>query len=312
MKSIWESRKPATIVKYCSTLRKFFEFCKIKNINIVVPFDSLTIAQYLEHIKLTTSAISAVSNALVSIKWLHGFMPGLNASNDPANDRFLSKIVESCSRNMTKMKQRKEPLSPEMIKAFIESVPENASLTQLRDCLIPVLSFSLLLRHDEASHLNCNHFFREVQGLKILIPSSKTDSFRQGKFVFLSKKNRSVFDLISKYLQKSNLDFGQNHFFFGPIEFNKSNRRYEVSNRRLSYDVYNKIFKNAVSKLGLNPENFGTHSARSGGASCLAPHISQYDLMLSGRWSDPRSIGSYVETPVQRRFEINEILDINP
>ena len=73
-----------------------------------------------------------------------------------------------------------------------------------------------------------------------------------------------------------------------------------------------KFLQNAVSKLGLNPKNFGTHSARSGGASCLAPHISQYDLMLSGRWSDPRSIGSYVETPVQRRFEINEILDINP
>ena len=311
MKSIWESRKPTTIVKYCSTLRKFFDFCQIRSINIVIPFDSLTIAQYLEHIKLTTSAISSVSNALVSIKWLHGFMPGLNALNDPANDRFLSKIVESCNRNFAKMKQRKEPLSPEMIKILIESVPKNATLTQLRDCLIPVLSFSLLLRHDEASHLNCNHFSEEDQGLKILIPSSKTDSFRQGKFVFLSRKNHSVFKLIAQYLSKANLNFGQNHFFFGPIEFNKVKRRFEVGNKMLSYDVYNKIYKDAVSKLGLNPDNYGTHSARSGGASCLAPHISQFDLMLSGRWSDPRSIGSYVETPDVRRYEINEILNIN-
>ena len=181
----------------------------------------------------------------------------------------------------------------------------------LRDCLIPVLSFALLLRHDEASHLNCNHFSEEDQGLKILIPSSKTDSFRQGKFVFLSRKNHSVFKLIAQYLSKANLDFGQNHFFFGPIEFNKVKRRFEVGNKKLSYDVYNKIYKDAVSKLGLNPDNYGTHSARSGGASCLAPHISQFDLMLSGRWSDPRSIGSYVETPDVRRYEINEILNIN-
>ena len=102
-----------------------------------------------------------------------------------------------------------------------------------------------------------------------------------------------------------------NHFLFGPIVFNKENKRYEVLNKKLPYEVFNKIFKDAVTRLGLNPNDYGTHSAGSGGATCLAPHISEYDLMLTGRWSDPRSIGSYVETPVESRFQINEILDIN-
>ena len=98
---------------------------------------------------------------------------------------------------------------------------------------------------------------------------------------------------------------------FGPLIYDKSKKKYVIRNEKLSYDVYNKIVKDSVSQLGLDPSEFGTHSARSGGASDLAPYISQYQLMLSGRWSDPRSIGSYVETPNSTRFEINKILDIN-
>ena len=238
-------------------------------------------------------------------------MPGLNFSNDPANDLFLSKIVESVDRNAVTVKQRKKPFSPEMIKDLIRLLPSSPTLTELRDCLIPVLSFSLLLRHDETSHLNCLHISHCPDGLKIFIPSSKTDTHRKGKFVFLSKNNKAVFDLVFKYLAKSDLSLGMNHFFFGPIAFNSHEKRYEIKNQKLSYDCFNRISKNAVTLLGFEPNEYATHSARSGGATSLAPHVSQYDLMLSGRWSDPRSIGSYVETPDAHRFSTNEILDIN-
>ena len=238
-------------------------------------------------------------------------MPGLNSWNDPANDQFLSKIVESSNRNNYKSKQRKKPLTPDMIKDILRLLPSEPTLTQLRDCLIPVMSYALLLRHDETSHLNCNHFVEDTNGFKIHIPSSKTDTYREGKIVYLSKENRSLFDTFLKYLSKSNLNIGINHFLFGPIKFDKSLQKFSVENKKLPYESFNKIIKNAVIKLGCNPDEFGTHSARSGGASCLAPHISEYDLMLNGRWSDPRSIGSYVETPSAHRFEINEILDIN-
>ena len=309
--SIWESRKPSTIEKYCLSLRKFFNYCQCNSIDINLPLPSLQIAQYLEYLKKLSSAKGCVANALTSLKWLYYFVPGLNATNNPLNDGILSKIVESSNRNNAKMKNRKKPFSSEIIKGILGQLPNDPSLVQLRDCLIPVLAYALLLRHDETSHLNCSHLSLLDEGIKILIPSSKMDTYREGKFVFLSKDNRSLYDLLFRYLSKSNLGIGQNHFLFGPISYCKSLKRYCVKNEKLSYDTYNKIVKDAVSQLGLNPAEFGTHSARSGGASDLAPHISQYQLMLSGRWSDPRSIGSYVETPHSTRFEINKILDIN-
>ena len=311
IKSIWISRKPSTVEKYCFSLRKLFTFCNKSGLPIEIPFNSLCIAQYLEDIKASCDGRSATSNALLSIKWLHGFMPGLNSANDPANDSFLSKIVEGSNRNLSKLKQRKKPFSLEMIRSLIRNLPSDPSLTEIRDCLIPVLSYSLLLRHDETSHLNCNHITHCPEGLKIFIPSSKTDTYREGKYVFLSKNNQAAYNLFSDYLVKSKLTIGSNHFLFGPIAFNKHSNKYEIQNKKMSYDCFLKITKNAVISLGLNPAEYGTHSARSGGATRLAPFVSEYDLMLNGRWSDPRSIGSYVETPNDERFKTNEILDIN-
>ena len=239
-----------------------------------MPIPSLKIAFYLEFLKQSSEAKGALSNALVSLKWLHYFVPGLNSTNNPLNDEFLSKIVEGQNRNKAKMKIRKQPFSSEIIQGILKNLPQNPSLTQLRNTLIPVLSFALLLRHDETSHLNCNHFSILDHGLKILIPSSKTDNFRKGKFVFLSKENRSLYDLFFKYLNQADLHIGLNHFLFGPIAFDQISRKFSVKNEKLSYNVYNKIVKDAVAGLGLNPENFGTHSARSGGATALAPFVS--------------------------------------
>ena len=202
-------------------------------------------------------------------------------------------------------------MSAEIIHGILKKLSPSPSLSEARNALIPTLAYALLLRHDETSHLNCSHFSAEDDGLRILIPSSKTDTYREGKFVFLSKENRSLYDLFFKYLKISNLKIGQNHFLFGPIGFDSSMNRQIIENRKLSYNVFNKIVKDAVSDLGFDPAEFGTHSARSGGATALAPYVTQFELMLSGRWSDPRSIGSYVETPSSTRFEINQKLNIN-
>ena len=59
----------------------------------------MTIAQYLEELKHASASQATLTNALLSIKWLHNFMPGLNPHLDPANDIFLTRIVESQKRN---------------------------------------------------------------------------------------------------------------------------------------------------------------------------------------------------------------------
>ena len=272
----------------------------------------MVVARYLNYVKCKNpNAKSVVGDSLTSIKWLHYFVPGINSANNPLNDDFLSKIVDSSKRNVINKKVRKKPLTTDIIRRVIENLPSVPSLKQLRDTLILSLAFCLLLRHDEVTHINCNHITEMNEGLKIDIPSSKTDTYREGKTAFLSKANQAVLHLFYQYISKANLNFSKNHFLFGPLLLNRSSKLTCIKNQKLSYDTYRSIIKTAVASLGLNPNEYSTHSARSGGATALVSTSSEYELMLSGRWSDPKSLGSYIEVSHSDRFAINQRLDIN-
>ena len=79
-------------------------------------------------------------------------------------------------------------------------------------------------------------------------------------------------------------------------------------NKILAYSSFRDIVKSSVEKIGLDPKQYGTHSLRAGGATDLAPHVSEHDLLVSGRWADTRSIRSYVELKDCERFRLNKIL----
>ena len=310
---IWAARRPSTVEKYCYAVRKFITFCSENNIAIRLPIDSLLAANYLIHISEKNGTKGAVCDALISLKWLHSFIPGLTLQNDPLQEEFLSRITQSINRDKAKMKERKLPLSEEMVSSIIAHPLKtmNASLTEIRDALIPGLAFALLLRHDEIAHLSCNHISQNVNGLKILIPSSKTDTVREGRYVFLSKNHSSLYELLFLYMKKAGLKIGANHFLFCPIQYVPAKKGYSIENSMLSYNSFRNIVKAAVARLGLDPSQYSTHSCRSGGATALAPKVSEFELMLTGRWADQRSLGSYVQTPDSRRFEISNFLRLN-
>ena len=279
----------------------------------MLPFSSLVVADYLVFVSKSRSAKSAVSTAVVALKWLYSFIPGINAINNPLNEEFLTRLTQSETRNHYKLKERKKPFSNAMIQMLLDRIKakENPSLTELRNTLIPTLAYTLLLRHDEISHLNCNHISTLENGLKFFIPFSKTDTYREGKYVNLADDNSDLYALFFRYVKAAHLNFNQNRFFFAPIKFDKTLRKFALTNSKLSYDAYRNIVKQAVSDIGFDPNEFCTHSCRSGGANELASHVTEFELMVSGRWVDPRSIGSYVEISQERRLEISKSFQLN-
>ena len=246
----------------------------------------------------------AVESSLAALKWVHSFIPGINHWNNPMNDEFLSKMLSSACRTLVITKNQKKPLNGDIVRKMIQS-SDIDNLVDLRNCLIVALSFCLLLRHDDASHISLDHFTELNEGYKILIPKSKTDKFRNGCHVFLRKSSKefSVSVLLEKYLSKTNLKIGDNHFLFFPLAADNGKR-----NEILSYTSYRDIVRKLISKVNLDPNEYGTHSCRSGGASALAPHVTEHELLTTGRWKDSRSIRSYVEMSDVSRLSISEML----
>ena len=81
-----------------------------------------------------------------------------------------------------------------------------------------------------------------------------------------------------------------------------------ASNSILSYSTYRDIVRESIKKIGLDPRDYGTHSGCAGGASSLAPHITEHELLVSGHWKDARSICSYVQLTDENRLKTNKVL----
>ena len=102
---------------------------------------------------------------------------------------------------------------------------------------------------------------------------------------------------------------GDNSFLFGNIS--KGNCKDAIDGSKpLTYNQCRTILLAKIDKVGCNSNAFGTHSFRSGGASSLAPKVSPFELLLSGRWADARSLRNYVEVSEERRYEISRNLFI--
>ena len=309
--TVWLARQPSTIGKYALEIRQLKRYCEECKLNLSLPVDSEMAIKFLLHRKSSTFSYASVKSAFHALQWINSFVPGLNDANDPLNDRMLSKVLENAQRNCPAVKNQKLPLTADMVKNLIIKLSPKFKFEEYRDVLAISLAYTLLLRHDEFSKICCDHLTDSEKGVKVFIPCSKTDQFRGGNTVFLSNQHSgvSVFKLLKNYMRNLDLNFGDKKFLFPYIDSRAKNPTLDW-NKPLAYSQYLLIFKFRVASLGLDPTFYGTHSARAGGATTLAEHVSTFELLLAGRWRDERSIRSYVEVKEDRRWQINNHLSI--
>ena len=301
---IWCSIQPSTTEKYCYALRNFCQFSLLNDSNVMLPVNAIETSKFLVFLRERGYSKFSIKLGLVSLKWLNSFFPGAPRLNDP----FLGRIISSANRNCISMKNQKDPLSTEMIRKILSQNP-NPTLMQLRNAVIPAISFSLLLRNDELRHLCCSHIEKKPEGFVFNIVSSKTDVFRKGKCLYLAHQDAdlSVSKLFEKYLSAAKLELGSNNFLFGAV-MEGPDSSYIDGKTQISYQECLSIFRMYIHQQNLDPLVFGTHSARSGGATLLATKVTPFELMLLGRWRDARSLRNYVEVPESRRFDISRNL----
>ena len=306
IQDIWDARQASTIEKYCYSIRNFVQFCQMTKVDVVLPVGISLTAKYLIYIRNEAVSKGTIRIALVSLKWLNSFFPESDSLESP----FLNKLVESSKRNIPSEKNQKLPFSKDMIKSMME-LSTNPSLEELRNALIPSLSYSLVLRNDELIHISCKDLSICSKGLKFEIVSSKTDVYRKGRVLYLAKQagKYSVYDLLCAYMNKGNLKIGENKFLFGKI-VGVAEKSYIKGDSSISYSKCRDVIREKVIKIGLDPNLYGTHSSRSGAATLLAERVTPFELLITGRWADARSLNNYVEIGEERRFQISEKLFI--
>ncbi len=309
------SRAESTVQKYLPEIKKFVKLSCDKQIVPSLPLSPAVIAVYLsELVTQQHRPASALAIVYAALKWFQTFVPIVGAN--PLDDACCKNIVESAKRARERPISKKEPVTTEIIKKVIDNfaTPE-ASLKDLRVATFFSLGFAGFFRFNELSNIHCNHIVFSDEYVKIFIPRSKTDIYREGNYVYIAKTHTKYcpVSIIERYLTASETSPTSNLPLFRALRNTKSGST--LRNQKLSYSRCREIFKETLQRLGYDSSVYGLHSLRAGGVTSAVNNetettISGRLLKLHGRWKTDIAKDMYVKESEHNRLSVSRTLGL--
>lgn len=148
---------------------------------------------------------------------------------------------------------------------------DSTNLLEVRDSCMILLSFSGFLRYEELSSLRCSDITFLDGYVKIFINKSKTDQYRQGNEILISRGVTSAcpVKMLQRYISRGIIDIFSDHFLFKSVFKSKDGLKLIYKNKKLSYTRARECMLSKL-KFIMGNVNIGLHSLRSGGATAAA------------------------------------------
>ncbi|VDI65147.1 Hypothetical predicted protein [Mytilus galloprovincialis] len=180
-----------------------------------LPAEPVHVALYLTFLIDKHSSPSVLQSAIYSIKWAHE----LNGYIDPTSNSFIKFLLESCKRRNGKPVVKKDPVDNIMLRELCSIYQDSSDLLVIRDLTMILIAYAGFLRFDELSSLTCRDIKIYEEYMSIFLSHSKTDQYRQGNEILISKGSSQACPLLmyKRYLGLSSLDVDSDHFVFRPI-----------------------------------------------------------------------------------------------
>lgn len=302
-----QSKSDNTVKKYYYSFKKWSDFC-VQHHYSAIPAEPIHIVLYLTKILDSGSSANVISTAIFAIKWAHS----LNGLSDPTDNGFVKNLVESAKRLRSTKIVKKDAITSEMLVELCDKFSCITDLMVLRDLAMILIGFAGFLRFDELVELRCKDIQFHEQYLSIQIAKSKTDIYRAGNEILISKGVTSAcpYSMLFKYKEKAGLNILSDEYLLRPVVRSRGNCKLVHKNKKLSYTRTREII---ISKLKLVAPNLnlGVHSLRAGGASTAAnANVSDRCLKRHGRWKAAANKDGYINDSVQKRLRITEALKL--
>ena len=258
---------------------------------------------YITHLIDRQCSPNVINNDIYAIKWAHV----LNGFSDPTENSFTQSLQESVKSLNGKPVNKKDPVTSQMIIELCSQFKDSDDLMIIRDLAMIVLSFAGFLRFDELSFLKCNDVTVHDHDLKLKIVHSKTDQYRQGNDVLISKGNTLAcpVSIFRHYASLSKSVLSSDFYIFRPIYRHNGIAKLICKNRKISYTTAR---ENILKKLkSVEPNlNLGLHSLRSGGASAAArSDVNERCIKRHGRWKSDLSKDDYIVDTFEKRLSVS-------
>ena len=310
-----QSRSTSTTKAYLRFIKKFLEWCKSRKLSVQLPFSVSTVSLYLFEIHQSCASSASMIQAHAALKWFHSFVPSLD--RNPLDSEFCKNIIELAKHTKSKPVTKKKPFSSQIIKAILDSHnKEDASLKDLRVAALCSLAFAGFFRYNELCNIVPSHIEFHSEYIRIFLPRSKTDVYREGNYVYIRSLGTPYcpIGVLRRYMNLAGIDANSNLPLFRPLVFHRSNTSYTLRDGKISYTSCREILRGTLKQLGFNPEDYGLHSLRSGGITSVVRNscnsISERLLKLHGRWRTDTAKDMYVEESLDNRLLVTKHLGL--
>ncbi|XP_068673188.1 integrase/recombinase xerD homolog [Montipora foliosa] len=302
--------------RYLLECRKFMRWCNDVKAQFVLPQEPVVVAAYLSQLHRKTGSPSTVSMAYAALVWLHDVVD-ITCSNNPLKTGVCRNVVEAAKRNGTQRKNRKLPLSIDMVKRIVAKHGKvDANLKDLRISVIVLLGFAGFFRFNELAIIKASHITFADDHMSIVIPSSKTDVYREGNKAIIARTDNATcpVSMVLRYMSAARMDHNADGLLIRQLVFQKNYNTYVLGNKGISYSRCREIFLEALKALGYNSKLFGLHSLRSGGATAAVTSpsdpVSDRLLKLHGRWKSDYAKDLYIQEDISARLSVSSSLGI--
>lgn len=308
-RTVLQARAKGTTDKYAGAYRRWKVWAEGVHSGSGFPVNVALFALYLQHVGETIKSRSAVSEAVNALSWVQ-----LLAGVEPvSHNPFIKAINEGFQRSLARPRQRKEPVTPEMLGQVVASFGTPPSLAEVRLGSICLLAYAAFLRINELRQLRCQDIQFTEEGMSVNIVKSKTDQYRQGQAVPISRTGNPTCPvaMMRKYVDMGGIDTSSELSLFRAICSVRGKESLRPSGA-LSYSRTREIVLGKFGQLGYDVTEFGLYSFRAGGATRAAncPGLPERLFKRHGRWKSERAKDGYVKDPLEKRLKVSRSLGL--
>jgi hypothetical protein len=295
-------RAASTFRTYSGPWKHYKQWCQEKGVP-ALPSSPLTVALYMMRL-LRTARTPAPLLTFSGAVYLNHSLAGLPS---PTNHPLVSMARETARRIKIAGLNQKRPFLASHIRRLFELWGHSsANLYQLTKLTAITLCYVSFLHFDDLISIQWQSIkFVAQSHMELIIPDSKTDQYRRGETVYVAHLGGPFCPVA---LVRRLLEVGQYRLYGnGPLIRSTliSPPVQRIRSSAPCYSTVNSWFKDAASTLGLDPQYYGTHSGRRGGATGAAAHDVP-DMLFKGhgRWRFERAKDMYVKEKLQAKLSV--------
>ena len=245
-----ERHAPATRRAYRTDYRLFSLWARGRGL-VSLPAEPATVAAFLASEADAGRSVSTLEHRMAAIRYAH-LLAGHEA---PTTTEVVRATLAGIRRTRAVRPVQKTPATVDLVEALVSGCGED--LHGRRDRALLLLGFAGAFRRSELAAIEREHLTWEQMGLRIFLPSSKTDQEGRGEEVAVLRGERLCPVLaLDSWLEAACI-------LGGPI-FRAVLPGGKVSVMPLSDRSVALIVKRRALAAGLDPDGFSGHSLRAG------------------------------------------------